>query len=274
MLKGMDFTRLKAFLAAASILLLAACTVGPSSDANAPAIPGSFVWFDLGTDDVAASRAFYGGLFGWRFGSGNTGYFTISAGGTPIGGIFPIETADAKEETASQWIPVIGVDDVAQSHREALASGAQEVSEPVQTSDGVFSSFLDPTGALVDLYQGSSGRPISDAGGAGSWIWADHVSPGPTRAGQFYQALFGWEPAKTPTGERVFRLKGVEIAGRVFVPRSETDPNWLPYVAVADIGQTLLDSTKLGGRILAYQGKGAVLVDPTGAAFGVIEVGN
>jgi hypothetical protein len=48
-------------------------------------VPGELSYFELGVEDVDRGRAFYQGLFGWRFGSGPTGGFAISAPGTPGG---------------------------------------------------------------------------------------------------------------------------------------------------------------------------------------------
>jgi hypothetical protein len=38
--------------------------------------PGTFCWADLATPDPAGAKAFYGGLFGWRF-------HDLSAGDAP-----------------------------------------------------------------------------------------------------------------------------------------------------------------------------------------------
>ena len=39
----------------------------PAAAADPPVEPGSFVWHDLLTKDVAGAKRFYGELFGWRF---------------------------------------------------------------------------------------------------------------------------------------------------------------------------------------------------------------
>jgi hypothetical protein len=57
--------------------------------------PGKFIWFDLVTDDLAASRNFYGAVFGWRFRAvdGSPASYTVVehagrniAGGKPAAG--------------------------------------------------------------------------------------------------------------------------------------------------------------------------------------------
>ena len=47
---------------------------------------GEVVFFELGVEDVERGRAFYQGLFGWRFEPGPSGEgFTIATGGVPGG---------------------------------------------------------------------------------------------------------------------------------------------------------------------------------------------
>lgn len=53
-------------------LTLASCAGGtasspPATTAAATVQPGAIVWRDLATEDVAASRRFYGQLLGWEF---------------------------------------------------------------------------------------------------------------------------------------------------------------------------------------------------------------
>src|SRR6185503_21364128 len=71
--------------------------LGPrSSAAKTPAF--GFVWHDLVTDNPAASRAFYGALFGWTFEDGegvDPGYTIIKQDGVAIGGVVTLRrTAD------------------------------------------------------------------------------------------------------------------------------------------------------------------------------------
>ena len=47
---------------------------------------GEVAFFELGVEDVRRGRAFYEGLFGWRFETGPSGEgFTIGTGGVPGG---------------------------------------------------------------------------------------------------------------------------------------------------------------------------------------------
>lgn len=66
-------------------------------------------------------------------------------------------------------------------------------------------------------------------------------------------------------GERVFDLAGLPL-------------QWMPHIQVADVGASAARAGALGGRELMHhkdedgESRWAVLVDPTGAAFGIIPV--
>src|SRR5690349_9405812 len=76
-----------------------------------PASAGEFVWHDLVTQDAAASRAFYGALFGWTFQPGKgvqPGYTIVKQDNYPIGGI----VTAANKDTVPQWLSYVVVTDV------------------------------------------------------------------------------------------------------------------------------------------------------------------
>ncbi len=56
------------------------------------------------------------------------------------------------------------------------------------------------------------------------------------------------------------------------------EPGWAPYIGVANLEATLARARELGGEVLLepnqeiYAGRVAVLADPTGVAFLVVEL--
>jgi predicted enzyme related to lactoylglutathione lyase len=55
-------------------------------------------------------------------------------------------------------------------------------------------------------------------------------------------------------------------------------PNWVPYVGVKDIDAVVLKAKKLGGKVLIgldpdREDDVAILADPSGAVFGVQQLG-
>ena len=100
----------------------------------------------------------------------------------------------------------------------------------------------------------------------------------------FYNKVFGWEPKSNPMpggGEYVeFLLNGKSIAGgqemgSMFPPN--VPPHWLVYFTVHNTDETVKRAQELGGKVMAPamdipQGRFAVLTDPQGAAFAVIQM--
>ena len=68
----------------------------------------------------------------------------------------------------------------------------------------------------------------------------------------------------------VFTRDGVPRGGLVSVPASQIEPNWLPYVLVRDLDQTIGKARELGASVLAREPGAAILLDPTGAAVGIV----
>ncbi|MFN7146145.1 MAG: VOC family protein, partial [Myxococcota bacterium] len=60
---------------------------------------GLFVWFDLMTPDVAAARAFYGGVFDWSIQPHGPTYAMIHVADRPCGGIA------ARPGGPALWVP-------------------------------------------------------------------------------------------------------------------------------------------------------------------------
>ena len=73
--------------------------------------PGKFVWRDLMTDDIPASKKFYSELFGWTYQDvehGNKDYCIVLQNGKPIAGMFKLQDVKG-EQKYSQWISYVSV---------------------------------------------------------------------------------------------------------------------------------------------------------------------
>jgi uncharacterized protein len=57
----------------------------------------------------------------------------------------------------------------------------------------------------------------------------------------------------------------------------QVKPNWLPFVRVKSVADSVAQTRQLGGTVLiepkagVFQGRVAVIADPTGAAIGLLE---
>jgi uncharacterized protein len=106
-------------------------------------------WFEIGTPDVAAVKAFYGQLFGWSF-APDGAYTLITAAGAegPSGGIF-----DTRGNAPPYAVFVVRVADVAATAARTKELGGTVVVEPMKMEDGMMVAYLtDPNGSMFALF--------------------------------------------------------------------------------------------------------------------------
>jgi uncharacterized protein len=97
------------------------------------------------------------------------------------------------------------------------------------------------------------------------------------KAKTFYTKLFGWEATdmEMPTG--AYTMLQLQNPGGAMQknPMEEAPSVWVPYIAVDDVKETVAAAEKSGGKAVQPffevpgMGEGAVLMDPTGAPFGI-----
>jgi len=98
---------------------------------------------------------------------------------------------------------------------------------------------------------------------------------------RFYSQVIGWEYVELdrPHGAYpTFQSAGQPRAGLVQINPAEMESGWAPYIGVADLEATLARAKELGGEVLLepaeniYEGRLAILADPTGVSFLVIQL--
>lgn len=111
-----------------------------------------------------------------------------------------------------------------------------------------------------------------------SIVWNELITPDPTGAASFYSGLFGWTTEKMPMpGMDYTMLKHAgETFGGVMPPKQPgTPPNWMHYVGVASLEESIAKAMSLGGKVcmppmeIGDTGRIAILQDPQGAFFGL-----
>ncbi len=124
--------------------------------------------------------------------------------------------------------------------------------------------------------------PTSDRH-VGKVVWADLVTPDLESAKHFYGGLFGWTFRDTTAGDKEFAvalLEGQPVAGLVqrSLPSGEhKQPAWLTFIAVRDTGEADRTALAHGGKVLSpprdypERGRQAILADPQGAVFAVLQ---
>ncbi len=247
---------------------------------------GKVIWVDLMTPDLAGAKQFYAGLFGWTFrdiSAGKTQYAIAYLDGQPVGGLFQ-GAARPDQHRHPAWLTFIAVRDVDAAKQTALAQGAKVVFEPkTYPQRGRQAIFADPEGAFFAVLASTSGDPADVLASPGDWIWSALLTPDPDKDAAFYQAVFGYDAFDLQSDDKlehvILSSDGYARASVNALPSDSPHhhPRWLNFVRVVDVKAAAAKAVALGGRVLAaphVDGHGdmmAVVADPTGAAFGLME---
>ena len=247
---------------------------------------GKVIFVELVTPDLAAAKRFYGGLFGWAFRdieADGTRYAEASLDGRPVAGLIH-KNIPANEHRQPAWLSFFAVGDVDAAKKVALENGAKVLFEPHSIPDrGREAVFADPQGAVFAVLGSSSGDPPDVLAAPGEWIWSSVITNDPDTAAAFYQKLFDYEVFELPASEGAQHLllaSGDYARASVnTLPanRPHAHPHWLNYVRVEDAVKMTAKVVALGGRVLVepridrHGGKVALVADPLGAPFGLLE---
>ena len=254
------------------------------SEPTMPTGYGAFCWNQLNTTDLAASKAFYEGLFGWQVSEESMGGLSmhiISSGATMIGEMMAMPP---EVKMPSHWLSYVWVKDIHDVVAKASARGAK-IFVPVTEIPGVghIAVFADPKGAILGVYATDKAPGSPEPIGPGTFCWYECMSRDIETEKAFYGDLFGWTSTdQTMEGGHVYHLqhRGIDqVAGMMAMdgPGWEGIPdNWTAYVAVTDIEATVAKIKPLGGSICVpvtdiQIGRFAVLQDPTGAVLSLFQ---
>jgi predicted enzyme related to lactoylglutathione lyase len=247
---------------------------------------GKVILVELITPDLAAAKQFYAGLFGWTFRdiqAGTKAYAAAFLDGRPVAGILE-KAIPAGGHRRPAWLTFIAVRDVDAAKKIALQHGAKALFEPHNIPDrGREAVFADPQGAIFAVLASSSGDPPDVLGEPGEWIWSSLITRDPDTDAAFYQALFDYEvfdlPADQGAQHLMLATDNYARASANSLPANAPNmlPHWLNFVRVDDAVKAAAKVVALGGRVLVeprvdrHGGKVAVVADPMGARFGLLE---
>ncbi len=257
--------------------------VAPASDEHHV---GKVIFVELVTPDLAAAKAFYGGLFGWTFSdivAGKSEYAEAALDGIPVAGLIHRDIPPG-EQRQPAWLTFMAVRDVDAAAATAVKEGAKVLFEPHTVPNrGRQAVFQDPQGAVFAVLASSSGDPPDVLADPGEWIWSSLITRDPDTDAAFYQSLFDYEVFDLPAAEGAQHLLlatdnyARASANTLPANRPDVHPRWLNYVRVEDTEKTVAKLVTLGGRVLVaphvdrHGGKIAVVADPQGAPFGLLE---
>lgn len=250
----------------------------PTRDGYAEGVP---CWVDLATTDVEAATNFYAKLFGWRFeepASDSVPYWMAYRRDLAAAGVGP--TQDGRP--FSVWSTYFAVDDADTTTGRIENAGGQIVMGPLQVLDaGRMTIAADPTGAAFGIWQSGQHKGASIVNEHGALNWNELQTDDVDMALTFYEAVFGYTHRVTEGTGGPYILLSVgdrEIAGVMAPPAPDIPNNWGVYFAVDDAAAARRTAQEAGGSALTDTvevpdvGTFAVLADPTGAVFTVIQL--
>lgn len=248
---------------------------------------GTSTWIDLGVHDLEAAKTFYTGLFGWSFedlGEQFNHYHLLRNDGALVGGAMSIAgmTCPEGKDLIAEWGVHLSVDDVdarlekAREHGGTIVMPAHDIGE-----SGRNALILDPTGALISMWQPNQLEGYEFTGAPGSPVWCELMTLRYDEATAFYTAVFDAElvPMAEPMDSDDFRYAtngpgesatwGVGDATGM-MPEEAT--GWRVYLAVDSSEAALARVRELGGSVLdgpvdSPFGRIATIADPEGATF-------
>jgi uncharacterized protein len=244
---------------------------------------GTFIWHDLMTTDLEASKHFYTKLFDWQAKT-HGDYTEIGIAGRDQGGMM---AQDPSRGIPSHWIGYVLCENVDQTTARAIELGGKVLAPPMEIPNvGRFSVVQDPTGAafMPFVYTGEHAQKADtkdqdeSVPPPGRFCWDELLTTDPKKAAAFYTALFGWEVTAMDMGGGMTywmaRKDGKDVGGIMqSPPNAPHPPMWLSYVAVKDVDAKANQAKELGGRVYAAPmdipnvGRFAVIGDPTGATI-------
>jgi predicted enzyme related to lactoylglutathione lyase len=250
---------------------------------------GKIVWADLVTPDVEGAKRFYGGLFGWTFRDvpGDRNYALALLDGEPVAGVVH-KASPTGQSLQPAWLTFLAVRDVAAAQQVAVQHGGKVLSqEHYYPHRGRQAVLADADGAVFAVLAAEGGDPPDYLASPGEWIWSSVLVKDPKQETDFYKSLLGYDIydlASEGGGEGdaqhyILSSDNYARAGLNSLPADSMRrrPHWLNFVRVTDAAAAAKKAVALGGRVLVeprldrHGGSLAVLADPSGAPFGVME---
>ena len=242
------------------------------------------MWVDLTAPDVAATSRFYDEIFGWTsqdMGEEAGHYTMFFQEGNQVAAVTPPMTPGQPPA----WSTYIATDNAEQTAKKVTDAGGKVLVAPMAVMDqGTMAVFQDPTGAVFCIWQAGKHKGAELVNVPGSFSWNELATRDMNAAKAFYTKVFGWTPKANPMPDGSeyieWQVKGRSIAGGQTMGQNyppDVPPHWLVYFTVKNTDETVKRAQQLGGKTIVPamdipQGRFAVLSDPNGAPFAVIQM--
>jgi predicted enzyme related to lactoylglutathione lyase len=242
-------------------------------------VAGAPAWVDVSTDDLDATIAFYGEVFGWEAERGDEerygGYVTFRRDGKRVAG------AARRQETdpaPPHWTVYLLTYNAAATARTVAEAGGTVLFEPMDIPDmGVMGLAIDATGAVVGFWQPGEMAGFEAFGDDDTAVWFELAASDFDAAERFYAHAFHWEIERGEGEPRyaAYRHGGRTHAGILDAGEllgDDLPPTWSIAFGVADVEAAVERAVAAGGALVVPPwdlpgGRRAALTDPTGAYF-------
>lgn len=251
---------------------------------------GTPIWYELLTNDAAASTAFYEEVVGWKVHppqpGDEKGYRMLDTGHGFVGGMMQLNEQMRESGAKPTWLFYIGVADVDATTKKAEAEGGAVLMRPFDIPNvGRIAMLADPQGIPFYVMRGASDDTSTafERHGMGKCNWNELATPDQVGANAFYAKVFGWKypdkMAMPGSGDYVFVAVGDTTIGATMTQSPGAPSGWQFYFRAPDIDIAVEKLKKAGGKVHAgpmeVPGGDRVIVasDVHGVPFGVAAPG-
>lgn len=246
--------------------------------------PGAFCRVGLATSDPTAAKAFYASLFGWQsedLPAGELGMVTTLRRDRSEVAILYRQTREARAARAApHWTPFVSVEDVDASVLRAHELGGVILRAPLDLAKaGRVAAVRDPLGGVLSLWEANAHAGAELIDDLGALCWHELVTPDVERAKSFYGALLGWVCEADASGLTTI----INAGNRIGTMREQaerqgaSERSWISYFGVESAPEAADKAERNGGQSVTDRadgpiGRTALLADPQGATFAVLEL--
>ena len=248
--------------------------------------PGAFSWAELATTDPEAAKRFYTSLFGWTYVDNPMGpdmiYTRLQLNGRDAAAMYAQMKDQREQGIPPNWMVYVTVSNADHTAKRVPSLGGSVVQEPFDVASyGRMAVCRDREGAVFSIWQPGTHIGVQVANEPGALSWCELAARDTDYAAGFYGELFGWLPKTREDFPYVELYLGDRAIGGVFPldPSMQgVPPHWGVYFRVADCDASAERAKSLGGKVhvgpqdIPNVGRFAMLQDPQGATFSVIQL--
>lgn len=238
---------------------------------------GTPCWIDYGAADLSAAQAFYADVLGWTYAGGapeHGGYLTCLRGDHAAAGLAPQQDPS----DPPRWTTYFAADDAEATAARITAAGGTLVVPPMEVGPmGTMAIARDPEGHPFGLWQAGQQTGVQIFNEPGALVWNEAAVEDVAAARDFYGAVFDvrFDEIEGMGGYATFATGDRPLGGLGGVSPG-APKGWTTCFSVVSADATVATVEKAGGKVTmaatdSPYGRFAVLEDPWGAAFSVME---